>query len=204
MAVTFVALASGTGTNFAALADAMQDGTIAEGKMVGLVCNKENAPALEKGRDRAIPVFFIDSKNSAASTKDFHGELLSTLRNLRPDYILLAGYLKILPPAIVSAFPNRIVNIHPSLLPSFPGLHAIRQAIDHGVRWTGVTVHFVTAGLDEGPIIEQSPVEVYPSDTEASLHQRIRPVEHATYIKAVKKLASSTFKVNGRRVDWAP
>lgn len=199
MAVRFVVLASGSGTNFVALADAITSQEIPNAAIEKLICNRAGAPVLERAIERGIPAHLIDSKKEGARFNDI---LLTELKSLNPDYLLLAGYLKILPAEIVRAFPNRIVNIHPSLLPSFPGLHAVEQAINHGVRHTGVTVHLVNDALDDGPIIEQRTCEVRENDTAETLFARMRPLEYDAYKSAVKRLATQKFSVVARRLVW--
>ncbi len=199
MAVRFAVLASGSGTNFVALADSISAKEIPNAEIQLLICNRTDAPVLERAKERNIPALLIDSKKEGAR---FNELLLGELRKLNPDYILLAGYLKILPAEIVHAFPNRIVNIHPSLLPSFPGLHAVEQAVNHGVRHTGVTVHLVNEALDDGPIIEQRTCEVREEDTAETLFARMRPLEYDAYKNAVLKLSSYGFVVSGRKIVW--
>lgn len=199
MAVRFVVLASGSGTNFVALADAIASKEIPNATIEKLICNRAGAPVLERAIEQGIPAHLIDSKKEGPR---FNERLLAELKNINPDYILLAGYLKILPVESVRAFPNRIVNIHPSLLPSFPGLHAVEQAIAHGVRHTGVTVHLVNEALDDGPIIEQRVCEVKEDDTAETLFARMRPLEYDAYKKAVAKLAQQKFHVEGRKLHW--
>jgi len=201
MAVTFAVLASGTGSNFAAIADAIQTGVIPDAKLIGLIGNVAGAPVFDKARSRGIPSVYIDGKMAREA---YDQKLVATLQGWSADYILLAGYMRILSAKVLAPFPNQVINIHPSLLPSFPGLHAVKQALEHGVRWTGVTVHFVTEALDAGPIIEQNVVEVLPSDNEESLYERIRPIEHKTYIRALQKLGTSRFQLLGRRLLFSP
>jgi phosphoribosylglycinamide formyltransferase-1 len=201
MAVTFVVLASGTGTNFTAIADAIANHEIPNAKILGLICNRTGAAVLERARERNIAATLLDSKKEGERYTEL---LLGELKQSSPDFVLLAGYMKILPPEIIRAFPNRIVNIHPSLLPSFPGLHAVEQALSHGVRFTGVTVHLVNESLDDGPILEQRVCEVKENDTAETLFARMRPLEYDAYRSAVKTLASQKLKVEGRKVLTFP
>lgn len=208
MAVTFAVLASGQGTNFAAIADAVGRGDIPGAKVVGLITNRADAKALDRARERNIPNFLLTPPPVAPggsvseSRKIYDEKLLHTLKELAPDFVLLAGYLRILSADVLRPYPFRVINIHPSLLPAFPGLHAVRQALQHGVSWTGVTVHFVTEDLDAGPILEQAAVEVYPHDNETSLYARIQPVEHATYVKALRRLCTEPYTIVEGRVVW--
>lgn len=201
MAVRLVVLASGEGTNFAALADAVRDGKISNAKIEALVCNKAGAGALTKASDRGISTRLLESAGDRAK---YDEALRALLKELAPDFILLAGYMKILPASLIDDYPSRIINIHPSLLPSFRGMHAIRQALEEGVRWTGVTVHFVTPELDAGPIIDQAALEVRNDDTEDSLHARLRPLEHETYVRAVGKLCTRPYELRKRKLVWLP
>lgn len=185
-----VVLASGRGSNFCALADAIQNKIILNAEVVGLVCNKKDAPVLSEAKIRAIPHFFIDANQFRVSNKfdrrSYEVELLKTLQTLKPDFILLAGYMLILGVEIIRNYPRKIINIHPSLLPKFRGLHAQKQALESGDSITGCTVHWVTEGLDEGEPILQAKIAILPNDTEKTLSERMLPIEHATYIDAIK------------------
>nr|MDA8028705.1 phosphoribosylglycinamide formyltransferase [Nitrospiraceae bacterium] len=168
-----------------------------------LVCDRENAPVLEKAREAGIPALQILPK--AFSSKDeYERRILSHLREKKVEAIALAGYMRLVGPSLIEAYPDRIVNIHPSLLPAFPGLHAQKQAIDYGVRVTGVTVHFVDLQMDHGPVILQKCLSVSPEDTEESLVERLLPLEHETYIEALDGLSRGLLKISGRRVVWRP
>lgn len=178
-----VILASGTGTNFCALADAFQ--------VTALICNRAGAPVLQEAEKRNVPAVLIDMNRfklfgGKFKRNLFEAELLAELKRLQPDWICLAGYMLVLGKEIIEAYPNRILNIHPSLLPKFPGLHAIEQALEAGETETGCTVHYVTAGVDEGPIILQKRLSILPGDTPDTLHERLRPLEHQTYIEALR------------------
>ena len=195
-------LASGRGSNFKAIAEAVKGGVLAKTRIVGLISNKSDAPALETARQFGIPPYASDAKKGR---KDYEVWLLSTLNNLspRPDYLVLAGYMLLLPPEILRAFPNRVLNIHPSLLPSFVGLRPQQQALDHGVLWTGCTVHLVNEELDAGPILMQAVVPIEPGDTEETLGNRLLPIEHKTYVETLRRIEGGGFTLVGRRVVWA-
>jgi len=190
-----VVLASGRGSNFAAIADAINSGQIPRAEIVGLISNKKEAPVVELAQSRKIPCAVLESnafrKEGRFDRSSYEKELLKILRSLNPDLICLAGYLLLLGPDIIQSYPKQIINIHPSLLPLFKGLHAQRQAILDGAKETGCTVHFVTEGLDEGPIILQKRISIFENDSEESLSSRLLPLEHETYIEALKKLCGS-------------
>lgn len=201
-----VCLASGRGSNFAAIADAVREGAIAQARIAGLVSNNPDAPALGLAKERGIPTRVVASRDFRSAGKldrdRYEAELEKAVAFFAPDFVLLAGYMLFLGPRLLKAYPNRIVNIHPSLLPSFRGLHAQAQALDAGVRWAGCTVHFVNEELDGGPILAQSVVEVLDDDTEETLSARLLPIEHATYVKAVKRICEEPFEIRGNRVLW--
>jgi phosphoribosylglycinamide formyltransferase-1 len=198
MAVRCVVLASGRGSNFTAIAEAVRSGHVPGLDIIALVTHNEKAEALNRARDFEIPTVIL----SESDRDRYHIRLLETLRELNPDWICLAGYLRLLPPGIIDAFPMKIINIHPSLLPAFPGLRAQRQALTSGVRYTGCTVHLVTAEMDKGPIVDQSVCEIQPADTEESLSQRLLPIEHATYVRALARLVSKPHEVRANRIVW--
>jgi phosphoribosylglycinamide formyltransferase-1 len=195
-------LGSGKGSNFAAIV-----GAIAAGKVpaqVALVLSDvENAGILEHARTSKIPARFIPpGKFRTKLDEEAERAYVSALQEAKVDLIVLAGFMRVLKGDFLRAFEGRIVNIHPSLLPSFPGLEAWKQALDHGVKATGCTVHFVDAGVDCGPIIGQQTVPVLDSDTAESLHQRIHAAEHDLYPKCVAAIARGDISVQGRRVIW--
>ena len=193
--------ASGRGSNAMAILSAVRSGKLSRIDPVLLVCDRENAPVLEKAREAGIPALQILPK--AFSSKDeYERRILSHLREKKVEAIALAGYMRLVGPSLIEAYPDRIVNIHPSLLPAFPGLHAQKQAIDYGVRVTGVTVHFVDLQMDHGPVILQKCLSVFPEDTEESLIERLLPLEHETYIEALDGLSRGLLKIAGRRVFW--
>jgi phosphoribosylglycinamide formyltransferase-1 len=199
-------LASGRGSNFAAIADAVKRGEIPNAKIVGLLANKP-AAALELAQARGVSAQLVEAaKFRRADGKwdraAYEEALDAEIRKREPDLICLAGYMLLLGKKIVSQWAGRIVNIHPSLLPSFKGLNAQQQAVDYGVRWSGCSVHLVTEDLDAGPILEQSILEVLPEDTGESLSQRLLPLEHQTYVRALKKLCSQRYRLQGQRIIW--
>ena len=193
-------LGSGKGSNFAAIADAIAAGKIpAETAIV--LSDVEDAGILAHARERKIPAQFISpGKFRTKLDEDAERNYVAALRAAKVDLIVLAGFMRVLKGDFLRAFEGRIVNIHPSLLPSFPGLEAWKQALDHGVKVTGCTVHFVDAGVDSGAIIGQQTVPVLDNDTPLTLHQRIHATEHELYPKCVAALARGEVSVVGRRV----
>ena len=190
-----IVLASGRGSNFCALSDAISNHTLTNAKIVGVISNKKGALVLKEAEQRNIPTGLIDSKTFSLHGKfqrnEYEKVLITTIESFQPDLILLAGYLLVLGKEVIAHFPNKIINIHPSLLPKFPGLHAQRQALEKGEKVTGCTVHWVTEGLDEGAMILQAKLKILEGDTEATLSERLLPLEHATYIAAVQLLLHS-------------
>jgi phosphoribosylglycinamide formyltransferase-1 len=195
-------LGSGKGSNFVAIADAIAAGKIPT-EVVLVLSDVENAGVLSHARDRKIPAKFIPpGKFRTKLDEDAERAYVSALREARVDLIVLAGFMRVLKGEFLRAFEGRIINIHPSLLPSFPGLEAWKQALDHGVKATGCTVHFVDAGVDAGPIIGQQTVPVLDNDTPETLHQRIHAAEHELYSKCVAAMARGEISIVGRRVIW--
>jgi len=191
-------LASGRGSNFRALAEAAQAGRI-PATMIVLISDRETAPALDIARAHGIEALFLDPKQYP-SREAHEKAIIGVLEERRIDLVCHAGYMRIFTPAYVAHFRGRAFNIHPSLLPAFPGLHAQRQALDHGVRVAGATVHFVGEGVDSGPIVLQAAVPVLPGDTEESLAQRILVEEHRIYPEAVRLFAEGRLYIEGRIV----
>jgi phosphoribosylglycinamide formyltransferase-1 len=195
-------LGSGKGSNFVAIADAIEAGKVpAEAALV--VSDVETAGILEHARERRIPAKFISpGKFRTKLDEEAERAYVEALQAARVDLIVLAGFMRVLKGDFLRAFEGRIVNIHPSLLPAFPGLEAWKQALDHGVKVTGCTVHFVDAGVDSGPIVGQQTVPVLDDDTPEKLHQRIHAAEHELYPKCVGAIARGEISVVGRRVVW--
>ncbi|HXB58019.1 MAG TPA: phosphoribosylglycinamide formyltransferase, partial [Candidatus Acidoferrales bacterium] len=195
-------LGSGKGSNFAAIADAVAAGKIPAD--IALVASDvESAGILTLARGRKLPAQFIPpGKFRTKLDEDAERAFVAALQSAKVDLVVLAGFMRVLKGDFLRAFEGRIVNIHPSLLPSFPGLEAWKQALDHGVKVTGCTVHFVDAGVDAGPIIGQETVAVLDNDTPETLHQRIHAAEHRLYPECVAAVARGEISVVGRRVIW--
>ena len=195
-------LGSGKGSNFVAIAGAVSAGKI-PAEIAVVLSDVENAGILEHARERKIPARFIaPGKFRTKLDEAAEREFVTNLSGTGVDLIVLAGFMRVLKGEFLRAFENRIVNIHPSLLPSFPGLAAWQQALDHGVKVAGCTVHFVDAGVDAGPIVGQQAVPVLDDDTPESLHHRIHAAEHELYPKCVAALARGEISVQGRKVVW--
>jgi phosphoribosylglycinamide formyltransferase-1 len=190
-------LLSGRGSNLQALVDAARRGELG-GEIAVVVSNVEGALGLERARKAGIPAVFRDHRGKTRESYD--AEIVEILRAHHVDVVCLAGFMRLLSPVFVRAFPGRIVNIHPALLPAFPGLDAQRQAWEHGVKVSGATVHLVDEGLDSGPILAQEAVLVLSSDTPESLAARILEAEHRLYPRAVRLLLEGRCRVEGRRV----
>ena len=190
-------LVSGRGSNLQALIDAAAACALG-GRIVVVASNVEGALALDRARKAGIPAVFRDHRGR--KREDFDQELVGVLQNHGVDMVCLAGYLRLLSPAFIRAFPGRILNVHPSLLPAFPGLEAPRQAWDHGVKVSGATVHLVDEGLDSGPIVLQEAVPVLDADTPETVARRILDAEHRIYPRAVRLLAEGRLRIEGRRV----
>ncbi len=191
-------LLSGRGSNFVALADSVAAGRVPNAEVAIVLSNREGAPGVEKARVRGIPTRVIASKGLEREVYD--RQVAAVLNEHKVDLICLAGYMRLLSPFFVAAFPKRILNIHPSLLPSFPGLESQRQALEYGVKFAGCTVHFVDENLDAGPIVLQAAIPVRDEDTEATLSERILAEEHRIYTEAVKLVLDGRYKIAGRRV----
>lgn len=191
-------LASGSGSNLQAIIDAVEAGKI-KAEIAVVISDNKKAYALERAKKHNIPAIFIDPK-SHRRREDYDAAILEKLREHDVNLVLLAGYMRIVSVVLVEAFENRMINIHPALLPSFPGLHVQKKSIDHGARFSGCTVHFVDGGMDTGPIIIQAVVPVLPDDTEDVLAARILKLEHQIYPEAVSLFCDGRLKVSGRRV----
>lgn len=193
-------LISGRGSNFEALADACARGEI-PARIVLVASDVESARGLLKARERGISSKVIGAGGTPRRSER-EAELSAALDEVRPDLICLAGFMRILSAEFVARWPFRILNVHPSLLPSFPGLEAQAQALEYGVRVTGATVHFVDSGTDTGPIVAQAAVPVHPGDDPDALAARILPVEHTLYAAAVRRVLEGGWTISGRRVTF--
>jgi phosphoribosylglycinamide formyltransferase 1 len=195
-------LLSGRGSNFEALADSVAAGRIPNAEIALVLSNRESAGGIEKARALGIETCVIPSKGLEREAYD---EIAVTaLQGAKVDLVCLAGYMRLLSPYFVAAFPNRILNIHPSLLPSFPGLESQRQALEHGAKVSGCTVHFVDENLDAGPIVMQAVVPIEDADTPDTLAERILKEEHRIYSEAVRIVLEGRYRIEGRRVLAAP
>jgi len=191
-------LISGSGTNLQAIIDRSESGDL-HAEVVCVISNKAEAFGLERARKHGIAAIHLDHR-SCSGRGEYDAALVTTLQELHVDLVILAGFMRIVTPVLLDAFPNRVMNIHPALLPSFPGLDAQKQALEYGAKLSGCTVHFVDAGTDTGPIILQSAVPVLEDDTVASLSERIHHEEHKLYPAAIQLFAEGRLKVEGRRV----
>jgi len=191
-------LLSGRGSNFEALAESVSAGGIPDAEIALVLSNREGAPGIDRARARGLPVRVIPSKGLEREVYD--RQVVGALREAGVELVCLAGYMRLLSPYFVAAFPLRILNIHPSLLPSFPGLESQKQALEYGVKFAGCTVHFVDENLDAGPIVLQAVVRVEDGDNEDTLSARILKEEHRIYCEAVKIVCQGKFKIEGRRV----
>jgi len=191
-------LLSGRGSNFEALADSVSAGRIPGAEIAVVISNQPDALGLKKAEARGIAARMIPSKGLQREAYD--RQVTAVLEEYKVELICLAGYMRLLSSYFVSAFPQKILNIHPSLLPSFPGLESQKQALEHGVKFAGCTVHFVDENLDAGPIIQQAVVPVLDSDNEDTLSERILKEEHRVYSEAVKLILEGKWRIEGRRV----
>ena len=197
-----VVLASGRGSNLQAVIDAIEAGQV-QARIVAVISNKKEAPALDRARKHGLKDLFIDPKPFVGrpdSREAYDHALLDSLRQHNGELILLAGYMKIVTAVLVNAYANQMMNIHPSLLPAFPGLDVQKKAIEWGCKLAGCTVHFVTEGVDEGPIILQAAVPILDQDTPETLAARILEQEHKLYPRAVQLFAEGRIQIEGRRV----
>ena len=198
-------LVSGRGSNLQAIIDAIEAGTLSA-EVAVVLSNKQAAGVLERARKHSAPAVWLDPKPFVGrpdSREAYDRAVLEVLQKHEVDLVLLAGYMKIVTAVLVTAYENRMMNIHPSLLPSFPGLDVQKKAIDHGCKIAGCTVHFVTEGVDEGPIIIQAAVPILAGDTPDALAARILEQEHQVYPRAIQLYAEGKLRVEGRRVTVA-
>ena len=200
--INVAVLASGSGTNLEAIARAIEDGEL-PAKIVLVLSDNPGAFALERARRRGIPARVV-LLSDYPDRPSYDREIVQALEEARVDLVALAGYMKLAGPELVRAFSGRIMNIHPALLPSFPGTHGARDALEHGVKVSGVTVHFVDEGLDTGPIIVQEAVPVEEGDDEETLHNRIHQAEYRQYPKAIRLFAEGRLEIDGRTVRVIP
>jgi phosphoribosylglycinamide formyltransferase-1 len=190
-------LLSGRGSNFEAIADNVAAGRL-EAEIAAVISNRPEARGLEIARERALPAVVIPSKG--VPREEYDAQVVGELRNRGVELVCLAGFMRLLTAEFCRAFPTRILNIHPSLLPAFPGLDAQKQALEHGVKISGCTVHFVDEHLDAGPIVLQAAVPVLDDDTAETLAARILKEEHCIYSEAIRIVLSGRWRIEGRRV----
>jgi len=190
-------LLSGRGSNFLAIADNVASGRIPGAEIAVVISNKPYVPGIQAAEKRGLNAHVIQNKGLSRAEHD--AQIVACLREHRVDLVCLAGYMRLISPAFLEAFPNRVLNIHPSLLPAFPGLDAQRQALEYGVQISGCTVHFVDENLDHGVIILQRSVPVMPDDDERSLSERILAEEHIAYSEAIGMVISGDYEISDRR-----
>jgi phosphoribosylglycinamide formyltransferase-1 len=195
-------LVSGSGSNLQAIINAVEEKRL-EAEIVCVISNRADAFALQRANSHGIPRLHIDHR-AHPDRGAYDARIVEVLRSHGVDLVVLAGFMRIVTPVLLDAFPKAVMNIHPALLPSFPGLHAQRQALDYGVKVSGCTVHFVDAGTDTGPIIIQATVPVLDDDDEDSLSARIQVEEHRIYPEAIRLFAAGRLQIEGRRVRITP
>lgn len=196
-------MASGRGSNFRAIVEALQTGQIANAESAGLIVDRKDTKAAMFARQSKIDVFEIDYA-SYTDKAGFNEDLLLRTKSINPDLIVTAGFMRILKSDFVNSFSGNIINIHPSLLPAFPGMRAQKQAVEYGVKIAGATVHFVDEGVDSGPIILQAAVAVQPEDTEETLASKILEREHEIIVEAVQLFCADRLQIQGRSVRIKP
>lgn len=195
-------LASGGGTNLQAIIDRSQDGSL-DAEIAVVITNNPNAGALDRASKAGIATLCINHREFS-QREDFDQAVVKALQDANVDLVVLAGFMRIITQTFIDAFPNRVINIHPALLPAFPGLHVQQQAIDYGARFSGCTVHFVDGGVDTGPIIIQAVVPILQDDTADTLAARILEQEHVIYPRAIQLIAEDRVHVDGRIVTIKP
>ena len=193
-------LVSGRGTNLQAIIDSIEKGEL-NTEIVVVLSNKKNAPALERAKNKGIETAYLDPKQFV-NKKEYDLALAGELKNRQVDLVCLAGYMRILNPEFIAMFPDKIINIHPSLLPAFPGLDVQQKAIDYGVKFSGSTVHFVNEEVDGGAIILQAVVPVHSSDDAATLSERILIQEHLIYPRAIQMIVENRLHIENRKVSY--
>jgi len=192
-------LVSGRGSNLQAIIDNIEKGLLSP-ELAVIISDQTDAYALERARTHNIPAVLVSAKGYKNKREEYDALLVKELRERNVDLVCLAGFMRIITPVLIRAFPNRILNIHPSLLPAFPGLHVQKKALNHGVKFSGCTVHFVDEDMDTGPSIIQAVVPILDSDTEDSLSERILKQEQKIYSRAIQLFAEGRLKIEGRRV----
>ncbi len=196
--IRIAVLVSGRGSNLQAIIDNIEKGAL-NAEIAVVISDQADAYALDRARKHKIPAVHVDAKKH--ETRDaYDAALVEELKKRKVDLVCLAGFMRIIMPLLIEAFPNRIINIHPSLLPAFPGLHVQEKAINYGVKFSGCTVHFVDEGMDTGPIIIQAVVPILDGDTEDTLSARILKQEHKIYSRAIQLYAEGRLTIKGRRV----
>lgn len=196
--INLAVLVSGSGTNLQAIIDSIEAKKL-DARIKIVISNNADAYAVKRARKHNIPAFIIqDSHFQTREDSDRH--LVEIIKSHSVDLIVLAGFMRLLTPVFIKSFPMRIMNIHPALLPAFPGLHAQKKAVDYGVKFSGCTVHFVDEGVDTGPIIIQAVVPVHDNDTEEALAKRIQEEEHKIYPQAIRLFSQGRLEIKGRRV----
>ena len=195
-------LASGSGSNLQTVIDNIENGSLAA-EVTCVVSNKASAFALERARRHDIPAIHLDHR-SFSGRENYDAAIVEVLRSHGVELVVLAGFMRIITPVLLGAFPAAVMNIHPALLPAFPGLHAQKQALDYGVKISGCSVHFVDAGTDTGPVIIQAAVPVLDDDTEETLSSRILVEEHRIYSEAIRLFAAGRLRIDGRKVIVLP
>ncbi len=200
MTLKLAILLSGRGSNMQAIHRSIKDGLL-DAKITVVISDRSEAPGLAYAQAEGLLTQLV-LKEKGEDRESYDQRLIATIESEGCDYIALAGFMRLLSPKFIGHFRNRIVNIHPSLLPSFPGMHAQRQALEAGVRFSGCTVHFVDEGCDTGPILDQRVVAVLPEDTEESLSARILEQEHQLYSACLQKIAEGKVRVEGHKVKW--
>lgn len=192
-------LVSGRGSNLQAIIDNIENGSLSA-EIAVVISDRADAYSLDRAKKHALPAVHVSAKGYKGKRDEYDTLLVKELQKHNVDLIVLAGFMRIITPTLLKAFPNRIMNIHPALLPSFPGLHVQQAALEHGAKFSGCTVHFVDEGMDTGPIIVQAAVPILDNDTEDSLSERILKQEHKIYSRAIQLYAEGKLKIEGRRV----
>jgi phosphoribosylglycinamide formyltransferase-1 len=193
------ALVSGRGSNLQAIIDNSENGSLTA-ELAVVISDQPDAYALERARKHNIPGVYVSAKGFKGKRNEYDAVLVEELQKHNAELVVLAGFMRIITPTLLKAFPRRVLNIHPALLPSFPGLHVQKAALDHGAKFTGCTVHFVDEGMDTGPIIIQAVVPILDNDTEDTLSARILKQEHKIYSRAIQLYADGRLRIEGRRV----